>query len=111
VKVRLSASAKEYVRQETIYLRGHSQAAASNFVDRMKGVRRDLELFADSGFEGDDLPIPGMRRLLRGGYRVDYKIAGGEILIAAISSSVNTPLVGPGDDEDFDYEIAPDRSK
>lgn len=104
MKVRLSASARAYLRQEAIYLRGHNRLAAENFLGRMKAARDGLALFTESGFEGRELPVPGMRRLLRDGYRIDYKVSNGEILIAAISSSINTPLDGPGDDDDFDYE-------
>lgn len=104
MKVRLSASARAYLRQEAVYLRSHNRLAAENFLERIKTARDDLARFSRSGFEGEGLPIPGMRRLLRGGYRIDYKIADGEILIAAISSSVNVPLPAPSDDEDFDYE-------
>ena len=102
--VRLSASARAYLKREAIYLRSHSRSAASYFLERMKAATKDLELFAESGFQGDTLPMPGMRRLVRDGYRIDYKVENGDVLIAAISSSVNTPLDRPSDDPDFDYE-------
>ena len=102
--VRLSASARAYLQREATYLRSHSQSAANNFLKRMKAAREDLEDFKQSGFEGDDLPLPGMRRLVRGGYWIDYKVENGDVLIAAISSSVNTPLDRPSDDPDFDFE-------
>ena len=107
MKVRLSALARTYVRHEAEYLRKHNRGAAENFLDRIKTARKDLGRFAESGFEGEELPIAGMRRLLRGGYRIDYMIAGDEIGVASISSSVNTPPKVQGD-EDFDYEADPD---
>lgn len=107
MRVRLSALARAYVKQEATYLRKHNRGAAENFLDRIKTARKDLSRFAEAGFEGEELPIPGMRRLLRGGYRVDYLNVGDEIFVAAISSSVNTPLAVPSDD-DFDYEVDPD---
>lgn len=107
MQVRLSALARTYVREEARYLRKYSRDAAEAFLERMQAVRRDLAQFSGSGFEGEDLPIPGMRRLLRGGYRIDYIVEGGVILIVVVSSSVNTPLAVPADD-DFDYESTSD---
>jgi plasmid stabilization system protein ParE len=102
MKVRLSRNAADYVRKEATYLRQHSQAAAERFVERVKSVRRDLTQYALAGFSEDSLPIPGMRRLLRDGYRYDYRVLQGHIEIAEISHSVNTPLPDP--DDDFDFE-------
>ena len=104
MRVRLSASARAYLKQEAAYLRDRNRIAANNFLDHMRAARKDLEHFAEAGFEGEALPIPGMRRLIRVGYRIDYKVENGNVLIAAISSSINTPLDRPGDDDDFNYE-------
>lgn len=70
----------------------------------MKSVRRDLASFAEAGFFDEALPVPGMRRFVRDGYFYDYRAGKDLIEIAAISSSVNRPLLTPSDDDDFDYE-------
>lgn len=75
------------------------------FLEQVRSVRRDLEQHSQAGFASDDLPIPGLRRLIRDGYRFDYRLTERFIEVAAISSSVNTPLTGPSDDPDFDYEL------
>lgn len=107
MKVRLSARASDYVRQEAAYLRQHSQGAAKRFLDQVKAAKRDIAAFPEVGFPDEALPIPGMRRLIRNGYRYDYRILEEEIQVAEISSSVNTPLLNPSDDEDFDFEDPP----
>lgn len=104
MRVRLARQAADYLRQEALYLRRHSPAAAQRFLDGVKSVRRDLTQYSHAGFVETSLPLPGMRRMIRDGYRYDYSVAGGIVEIVAISSSVNTPLSGPSDDPDFDYE-------
>lgn len=104
MRVRLARQAADYIRREAHYLRARSPAAAVRFLERVRSVRRDLQDHGHVGFANDDLPIPGLRRLVRDGYRFDYRLTATSIEIAAISSSVNTPLAGPSDDPDFDYE-------
>ncbi|MCR6670280.1 type II toxin-antitoxin system RelE/ParE family toxin [Devosia ginsengisoli] len=104
MKVRLSRNAADYVRQEAAYLRQHNRLAAERFLERVKSVRRDLASFAEAGFFDEALPVPGMRRFVRDGYFYDYRAGKDLIEIAAISSSVNRPLLTPSDDDDFDYE-------
>ena len=41
---------------------------------------------------------------MRVGHRIDYKVEEGAILIAAISSSIMTPLDRSSDDENFDQD-------
>ncbi len=101
MRIVLSRSAADYIRKEAAYLRGHSRAAGEAFVARVKAVRRDLTAFAEAG---QLLPVPSVRRLIREGYRFDYRIRPDVIEIVAVSSSVNTPLDMPSDDPDFDYE-------
>lgn len=108
MKVRLSRSAADYVRQEATYLRQHSRAAAERFLQKVKSVRRDLAIFAEAGFSEDEHPVPGMRRFIRDGYRFDYRVTETDIEVADISSSVNTPLLNPSDDDDDDYEVSSD---
>ncbi|KRA42242.1 type II toxin-antitoxin system RelE/ParE family toxin [Devosia sp. Root635] len=104
MKVRLSRNAADYVRQEAAYLRQHSRLAAERFLERVKSVRRDLTSFGEAGFSDEKAPVPGMRRIVRNGYFYDYRVEKNAIEIALISSSVNRPLLGPSDDDDFDYE-------
>ena len=105
MRVRISRRAADYVRREARYLRDHSPRAAEHFLDRVKSVRRDLADFAAAGFADDEAPIPGYRRLVRDGYRYDYRLVEGAIEIVNISSSINTPLLNPADDAD--YEVGP----
>ncbi|OAM77821.1 type II toxin-antitoxin system RelE/ParE family toxin [Devosia elaeis] len=105
MRMRLARQAADYIRQEAQYLRARSPAAAMRFLEQVRSVRRDLEQHSQAGFASDDLPIPGLRRLIRDGYRFDYRLTERFIEVAAISSSVNTPLTGPSDDPDFDYEL------
>ncbi|WP_116654986.1 type II toxin-antitoxin system RelE/ParE family toxin [Pelagibacterium sediminicola] len=107
MKVRLSTKASDYVRQEAAYLRQHSQGASQRFLMGVRAVKRDLARFPEAGFPDEALPIPGLRRLIRNGYRYDYRILEEEVQVAEISSSVNTPLLNPSDDEDFDFEDPP----
>jgi plasmid stabilization system protein ParE len=104
MRVRLSPRAASYVRQEAAYLASHNRGAAIRFVEMIKQVREHLAQFSEAGFSETSLPIKGMRRLIRDGYRFDYRIEKAAIEIAAISSSVNTPLAVPPDDPDVDYE-------
>jgi plasmid stabilization system protein ParE len=104
MKVRISRKAADYIRNEASYLRQHSQVAADRFFDRVKSVRRDLALFGSAGFADDTTLVPGFRRLVRDGYRFDYRLGETEIEIAMVSSSVNTPLLNPSDDYPADYE-------
>lgn len=104
MKVRLSRRAADYVRREANYLRQHSRAAADRFLIQVASVRKDLSEFATAGFVGDSSPVPGYRRLIRQGYRYDYRLVEGAVEIATITSSINTPLSVPSDDPDFDFE-------
>ncbi|NMA97000.1 MAG: type II toxin-antitoxin system RelE/ParE family toxin [Phyllobacteriaceae bacterium] len=72
--VRLSPRAASYVRQEAAYLAQHNKGAAIRFVAMIRQVREHLGQFAEAGFADDSLPIKGMRRLIRDGYRFDYRI-------------------------------------
>jgi len=104
MKVRLSRRAFRYVEHETAYLRQYSRHAADHFLRIVSGVQTHLAQFGEAGFAEPSLPIRGSRRLIRNGYRFDYQIRMGLVEITTIASSVNTPLAGPSDDPDFDYE-------
>lgn len=75
MRVWLSPLAARYVRDEANYLRQFSRSAAQHFVEQIKDVRKHLSMFAEAGFVEDGLPIPGIRRLIRGGYRFGYRVS------------------------------------
>ncbi|WEK06401.1 MAG: type II toxin-antitoxin system RelE/ParE family toxin [Candidatus Devosia phytovorans] len=102
MRVRLSPNALHYVKQEGQYLRQHSPSAANAFAQRMKQAMADLSRFSQAGFEDEQSTFPGVRRLVRHGYWIDYMFRGDMIWVTAISSSVNTPLATPDDRADFE---------
>ena len=102
MKVRLSGSARAYLRAETAYLRQFSPRAAKAFVERIKEATSNLARFPALGRGIGHLPIPGMHRLVMGDYVIDYEPAEDEILILSIRHGRQQPPeeIGP----DFDYE-------
>lgn len=111
MKVVMSRQAAAYVRQEAANLRNfNSPRRADHFLERIKSVRRDIAQFARMGFEADDAPLPGARRLVRDGYRYDYQIEDGRIVIIDVSSSVNTPQLNPTAEDIGDYEEHPEQN-
>ena len=104
MKVRLSGSARAYLRAEAAYLRDHSPQAAATFLARMKEAERNLARFPELGRGIERLPIPGSRRLVVGDYLLDYDIAGEDIIIISIRHGRQSD-VPPDTDEDADYEV------
>ena len=103
MKVRISDDARAYLLRETAYLRKLSPAAAKNFSRQMKIARRDIGAFTNIGFESEELPVPGMRRLIVGDYLLDYEVGENEIHIVAVRHGRQlSPDVRL--EEDFDYE-------
>jgi len=103
MKVRVSDDARAYLLRETAYLRKLSPAAAKNLSRQMKIARRDLGAFKNLGFESDELPVPGMRRLIVGDYLLDYEVGKDEIHIVAIRHGRQLPP-DVRLEEDYDYE-------
>jgi len=101
--VRLSENARAYLVRETAYLRKLNPAAARNLSRQMRTAQRNLAAFGGMGFESEELPIRGMRRLVVGDYLLDYEIVGGEIHVIAIRHGRQLPPEVPLDD-DYDYE-------
>ncbi|WP_051631352.1 type II toxin-antitoxin system RelE/ParE family toxin [Afifella pfennigii] len=106
MRVRLSGGARNYLRAEAAYLRGHSGAAAEAFLTRMKEARRNLAQFPDLGLGPERLPIPGARRFIVSDYLLDYEVKGGELVILAIRHGRQPPPSLKIED-DFDYEVQP----
>ena len=105
MKVRLSSAARSYLRNETAYLRKHSQNGAKSFVKRMKTARENIGIFSGLGSESRELPIPirNMRRLAIGDYFMDYQIGEDMITIIAIRSQLQMPMTIVVD-ENVEYE-------
>jgi plasmid stabilization system protein ParE len=101
--IRLSATARRYVRQETAYLRQHSTAAARNFRQQLQSLQHRLADFPNIGSQSAGLPITGLRRLVMGNYVVDYQIRGDVIDILTIRHGRQKEQPLPLDD-DVDYE-------
>jgi plasmid stabilization system protein ParE len=104
MKVLMSENARAYVHREARYLSKHSPSAAKSFSERMKEARKNLRAFNEMGFESEELPIPGMRRLIVGDYLLDYEILESEIHIVAIRHGRQLPPT-IGVEQDFDFEV------
>lgn len=107
MKVRLSHAAAAFLRAETSYLKRHSPAAAKAFARQMRSARGRIEEFDRIGFESEELPVPGMRRIIVGQYLVDYEIRDREIRIVAVRSGRQLP---PSLERDYDYDYEDRRS-
>jgi plasmid stabilization system protein ParE len=103
MRVRLSENARAYLIRETAYLRKLNPAAARNLSRQMRNAQRNLAAFDGIGFESEELPIRGMRRLVVGDYLMDYEVVGNEIHVLAIRHGRQLPPDVPLDD-DYDFE-------
>jgi plasmid stabilization system protein ParE len=103
MKVRLSENARIYLRQEAAYLRKRNPAAAVKYVTRLREARTNLARFPELGSFSDELPLPGIRRIVVGDYLVDYEVKQGEVWIVAVRHGQQL-LPGTPVDDDFDYE-------
>ena len=107
MKVRLSGSARAYLRAEAAYLRDFSPRAAAGFLARIREVQRNLARFPELGRGIERLPVQDSRRLVAGEYIVDYDLLDGSIVIMSIRHSKQAEAV-PEIDEDVDYEENPE---
>jgi len=103
VKVRIAPSAAAYMRQEVLYLRGYSPAAAQRFSDGLKRLKLNLTQFPHIGHKSDELPVPGVFRFVMDEYLVDYQVGSSWIDILAIRHGRQRPPGVPPED-DFDFE-------
>ncbi|WP_163271439.1 type II toxin-antitoxin system RelE/ParE family toxin [Chelativorans alearense] len=103
MRVRLSGSARTYLRAEAAYLRKYSPRAAKTFLDRMAEARKNLARFPELGRGIESLPISGSHRLVVGDYLLDYDLVDGDVVIVSIRHGQQKPLTQETD-EDFDYE-------
>lgn len=111
MKVRLSERARTYIREETRYLKARSTAAAKEFTAHIAKARLNLSAFTQMGFESDDLPVDGMRRLVVGDYLMDYEVTEQEIHVVSIRSGKRlsqSTILEP--DSDYEDEAAPEYS-
>ena len=104
MKVTLSALARAYLRREAAYLRALNVRSADKFLVQMKTARTNLSKHPMIGFDGVRARLPNMRRMVVGEYYIDYRISGDEVLVAAITSAVNSPLRAPDDSDDDDLD-------
>ena len=104
MKVRMSENARAYVLKETRYLRKYSPVAAKSFSARIKEARSVLGVFNKIGFESEELPIPGMRRLIVGDYLLDYEILDTEIRVVAVRHGRQL-AAEVTIDPDYDFEV------
>jgi len=103
MKVRLSGSARAYLRTEAAYLRDHSPKAAAAFLARMREAQRNLTRFPDLGRGIERLPVKGSRGVVVGDYLLDYDIDGENIIIVSILHGQQSEI-RPDMDDDTDYE-------
>lgn len=103
MKVTLSPSARDYVKTEAAYLRARNPRAAQQFADDLKRLRDMLGRFPLAGHMTEELPVPGVLRLVMGAYLIDYEIIDSGVRIFAIRHGRERPPSMPVDD-DFDYE-------
>lgn len=102
-RVRLSADARDFLREEVRYLLRHSPAAAQRLLSRINDARESLSRFPRMGPQADPSPVPGSRRLVVGDYVLDYDFDGPTVSITAIRHGRMAPPP-PASEPDFDYE-------
>lgn len=102
MRVRLSAAAREYLRRETAYLSERNRQAAQRFADAVRAALKSLAEFKRIGPASEELPVPGLRRLVVGDHVLLYEIRGDETFVLAIRHGRQAPLDFVEDD--FDYE-------
>lgn len=90
------------MRRETAYLRDRNAQAAQRFSATVRLALQRLAAYERLGSGADELPVPGLRRLVVGDYVLFYEIAGEEVLVLAARHGRQAPF--DAFDEDFDYE-------
>ena len=102
-KVLFAPPARAFVEQEILYLRDRSPAAAIAFRAGIARLGRQLARFPQSGSLRQDIPLGGIYRIVLGDYRVDYELAGDDVLVLLIRHGRQAEPGLPLDD-DADYE-------
>ncbi len=103
MKFVVSSLARDYIRSEAAYLKKRSPQAAAHFRDDLTKLRQNLLHFPRLGHENEELPIPGVRRVVMGDYLVDYEIRDDAIVILKVRHGQQKPPAVDLED-DFDYE-------
>jgi plasmid stabilization system protein ParE len=100
--VRLSATARAFVRREAQYLGERSTGAAEAFLGHLREARRNLARFPEMGAKSP-LPLRGLRRLVIGDYVLDYDLSltGVEIVAIRHGRQSDLPI---SEDPGLDYE-------
>lgn len=104
MKVRLSKTARAYLRSEVGYLRQYSARAADGFIAQIEEAMTNLARFPGIGRGVDRLPMPDMHRLVVGSYAVEYQLRGKEIVIMSIRHGRQQPPEGVDVDDEDNYE-------
>lgn len=104
MKVRLSKSARTYLRFEVAYLRQYSARAADGLIAQIEEAMTNLARFPDIGRGIDRLPMPGMHRLVVGSYVVEYQSRTKDIVIMSIRHGRQQPPEGVDQPDEEDYE-------
>lgn len=108
-KVRLSRNARIFIQREAKYLRERNQAAAENFLGRLRQARRNIAQFPKIGHEKTSLPVEGVMRLVVGDYILDYDLDDEGVAITTIRHGrQQDPDLEK--DEDFDFEVDTSRT-
>lgn len=103
MKFVVSPLARDYIRSEATYLRKRSPQAATHFRDDLARLRQNLLQFPRIGHETEELPLPGVRRVVMGTYLVDYEIRPDKIIVLKVRHGQQKPPSIYIED-DFDYE-------
>lgn len=91
------------MKTEAAYLRARNPHAAQQFANSLRRLRDTLGRFPLAGHVTEELPVPGVLRLVMGAYLVDYEMRTDGIRIFAIRHGRERPPSMPLDD-DLDYE-------
>jgi plasmid stabilization system protein ParE len=72
--VTVSTAAAEFIRKEARYLKERSPQAARNFLEDVRGIKRQLSLFPESGPFNTFPGYIGSRKIVMGNHVVMYDV-------------------------------------
>jgi plasmid stabilization system protein ParE len=72
--VTVSTAAAEFIRKEARYLKERSPQAARNFLEDVRGIKRQLSLFPESGPFNTFPGYIGSRKIVVGNHVVMYDV-------------------------------------
>ena len=94
MRVYLTPSARESLRDISSYIEQFSPAAARRTRTRIIGRLRQLEEFPESGRIVPEYEVPAVRELIEGSYRIWYRIQGDRIEVLAVLHGARRILDG-----------------